>query len=993
MAADVTANIGIRVYLDDAASRGLYAINQQLASMSSLVLGAGLAFAAFSGGLVYAIVQGAGIAMAMTQIGLATGMTKNQLAQLQPFLLNIGGSSIFSIQQLAAGMALLGQYSYKTVPAIEAVSAAGVKLAEATGSTPVEAFKLLAVAMQAFNLPASQANYVASLLFYSFEHGTPNIAQMTTALGQLGGAADFLHIPLSQLIPALDIVTIGVGSASTAAAGLRFFLNNVEGSSKTARAAFAALGMSAFDAKGNFIGLPALLGEIGDKLKGLSTQDQYKVITELFNIRSGTAIKQLITQLESYNARLKDTNNATKLQHDLDAAVAQVMGNVGSVLKEVGSNFADFAGEVGLQVLPALIAFLQQAILPLVTGLRLLASNPALAQAIAMFLVLGTVLSGAVLTVAALVAIVTSGVGVALLFAGGFALLAAVITGVIGNWNNFVALMVRLKPVLEAVGIALLTIAGIFAAIAITPFLVDMATLATLAILVAAGYTTAAIPAIASWIASMAVATARGIAYVAMNLTTLIPSLLAQAAAYTMAGIRIAAAAAIKFAMEIPALLASAAAWAMNAAMMLLALAPYILIGAAVVGAVIGLGLLIQKLGGLKVFLDIARAAWAAILPAIQQAGSAIRDAFVAALRQLEPLWTQLVAAFNQAKPILIFLGAVLGTIIVAAIAILIGIIRMLISVFANVLVTVIQVVAHVIQVFTGLVQFFTGLFKIIFGIFTLNGNMIKQGWDLLWHGILNIVQGIAGSIWAVFTGFFRTVLGGIQNFINGIINFFVGLFNRLVGHSLIPDMANMIVNVFFGLPARVIGALINLGGMLWNTFTNAMHRALDAIGQKANDLLSFMRGLPGKIVNAVGNLGNLLWNAGASIINGLWNGAKSVIGGLFNWFGQQLGNLRNMFPHSPVKEGPLVGYETWIPTMIRTMVRSADQEGPSLKASMGRVAQGVASGFSSTVPAGMGGAGQTQFIITLDGKVLFDSMQTRMRNALQAQGMSRMLR
>lgn len=994
MAADVTANIGIRVYLDDAASRGLFGINQQLASMSSLVTGAALAFAAFSSGLVYAIVQGAGIAAAMVQIANATGMTSAQLAQLQPFLLNLGGSSIFTIQELAAGMALLGQYSYKTVGDIEALSSAGVKLAEVTGTAPVDAFKLLAVTMQAFKLPADQANSVAALLFYSFEHGTPNVSQLTTALGQLGGAADFLHIPLSQLIPALDVVTIGVGSASTAAAGLRFFLNNVEGSSKTARAAFAALGMSAFDAKGNFIGLPALLGEIGNKLKGLSTADQYKVITELFNIRSGTAIKQLITQLEEYSQRVREASNQTKLNADLNAAVARVMGQVGSVLKETGSNFADFAGEVGLQVLPALIGFVQIGLLPLVTALRLAAANPAVAQMIAMFLVLGTVLSGVVLIGAGLIALFSTGLGAALLWAGAFALVAAAATGVIAGWNQFVALLTRARPVLEGVGIALLAIAGIVAAVVATPFLVWLGSVVGLGAMLGAVMLTSAVPGMAAWVAQMALAIARGVAYVAMNLTTLIPSLLAQAAAYTMAGLRIAATAAIKFAMEIPALLASAAGWLLNATMMLLALAPYILIGAAIVAAVIGLGLLVQHLGFLNVILAIARAAWAAILPAIQQAGSAIRGAFMQALQQLQPLWVQLVAAFNQARPVLLFLGAVLGVIIVAAIAILIGILRALVSIFANVIVTVIQVAARIVQIFTGIVQFFTGFFNLLRGIFTGNTNLMKQAWDMMGRGITNIVQGLVGGIWALFSGFFRTVLGGISNFINGIINFFRNLWNALVGHSIVPDMVNGIVMWMAQLPGRVMGAIGSLLGQAIAFFNNVFNSIMNAARGGANNLIALMAGLPGRILGALGNLGGLLWNAGATLIGGFIGGIKSMFGGIFNAVGGMLSTVRNMFPHSPVKEGPLRGYETWMPTLIKGMSDSTDQAAPSLRSSMARVAQGVASGFSS---AGQGtasaGGGTTQFIITLDGKVLFDSMQTRMRNALQAQGMSRMLR
>ena len=59
------------------------------------------------------------------------------------------------------------------------------------------------------------------------------------------------------------------------------------------------------------------------------------------------------------------------------------------------------------------------------------------------------------------------------------------------------------------------------------------------------------------------------------------------------------------------------------------------------------------------------------------------------------------------------------------------------------------------------------------------------------------------------------------------------------------------------------------------------------------------MRGLPGNILGAIGNVGNLLWNAGSSIISGFLKGlrqkfedVKSFIGGIGDWIVQHKGPL-----------------------------------------------------------------------------------------------------
>lgn len=985
MAFDTSANIGIRIFVDDAASRILFGVNQQLGQIGQFARGAGLGFGQMSaqmaqmaamGGLLSSfILFGSVVAVSaknaveletvLAQIQNATNLTSGDMTKLRDILLTLGGSSIFSIQQLADGIVLLGQYGFKTVDQINLLSQAGVNLAEATNTLPNVAFKLLASTMQAFLIPASQATQTADLLFYSFEHGTPNVSQLQLGFAQVAGTADVLHVSLADLIPAFDILSPMMGGASQVGTSLRYALNSLLSPTATQAAEQQKLGLSFQDSTGHFIGFQAAVEELHTKLAGLSPAAQLQALTALFTVRGSNAMKDLLSQFDLYQqgvAKLKASNDAAGQSQQ---GANRIMETANAQWTAFKTNVSDILALIGMNFLPVLKPLISN-FLQLSQVVREFVSGPG-GQAVAVFLLLGTALSGVgFLVVLAIITPFAGMVGIMLGVVAAVSLVAAGITLLIANFHAIADAVGRVKPVLEAVGVALLTVAGIIAAIKFDQLWLSFMQAIPALIQFSVALVTQTIPAMIAYAGRLAMAIADLIVFAATN-----------------AGILI------------PVLFQAAAAWLIEAAASMLAIAPYILLGAVVVGAVVGLGLLIAKLGILNVIISIAKAAWQAILPAIQQAGDAIRGAFMQALTQLQPIWNQLVAAFNQARPLLMMLGAVLGGLIVIAIALLIGSLRMLISIFANVVVTVIQVVSHVIQVFTGLIQFFTGLFKIIFGIFTLNGNLIKAGWDLLWHGILNIVQGIAGGIWAVFTGFFRTVLGGIQNFINGIIQFFIGLWNRLVGHSIVPDMLAQIVLFFLGLPARVFGALVTLAGGLWNIFLHAGQQALTAITQKANDLLSFMHGLPGRIVGVVGNLGNLLWSAGVSIIQGLWNGAKSVIGGLFNWFGQQLGNLRNMFPHSPVKEGPLRGYENWMPTMIRTMASSAEQAGPSLRSSMSRVAGGIQQGIlSSTVPGGGSvGAGGTQFIIQLDGKVIYDSNMKYMRNTLTAQGMPRLLK
>jgi phage-related protein len=66
------------------------------------------------------------------------------------------------------------------------------------------------------------------------------------------------------------------------------------------------------------------------------------------------------------------------------------------------------------------------------------------------------------------------------------------------------------------------------------------------------------------------------------------------------------------------------------------------------------------------------------------------------------------------------------------------------------------------------------------------------------------------------------------------------------------------------------------------SALVNAFGAILDAVRGKMGALIGFVSGVPGKIVGALGNLGSLLYNAGVQIIQGLINGLTAKLGELY---------------------------------------------------------------------------------------------------------------
>lgn len=98
----------------------------------------------------------------------------------------------------------------------------------------------------------------------------------------------------------------------------------------------------------------------------------------------------------------------------------------------------------------------------------------------------------------------------------------------------------------------------------------------------------------------------------------------------------------------------------------------------------------------------------------------------------------------------------------------------------------------------------------------------------------------------------------------------------------------------------EAIGAFDRLGRFIagvWRT-----------VRADTDGLINFIRGVPGRIVGALGNIGNLLYDAGRAVVRGLINGIKSMFGPLGDAAGAAASTIKSFFPSSPAKEGPLSG-------------------------------------------------------------------------------------
>lgn len=1007
MAVDTSANIGIRVFLDDAASRGLYAMNTQLGQMGGLAQKAGLglgtistsmvglavvtgiaaSFLMFGGAIAYSTVQAANFEVLIVRIQRATNATSAEMDRMRQVMMDLGGSSIFSLDQIAEGFVLMGQRGISATDIMNGVGKAGVLLAESIGATPVQAMGLLASTMASFNLPASEAMHTANLLQFAFEHGVPSVTQLTAAMAKIGSVSSILKVPLDQVVPAIDILARAMGSGTQAATALYYFMSQVSSGTKGFKAEIAKLGLSFYDVHDHFIGLNQALDQLYAKLKDKTPREAADILHALFNIKAGTGIGILMEDL----GRLHDLSQNLAASHDnlgmVIARAKQAVDTAQGSWNALKTNLQDIAIIVGGPFLAAIKPLIDNLLLLSQTVRTWASENP---QATTSILLLGTALSGIALVV---IAVMTPIGQFALIMLATMAVITGITVGIVwlkANWGALAAQMQSVWNAAQPLLAVLLTVGAVIAGIALAPFYIALGLVAVYAVMTGLAFL-GTLPSMIAYIGRTIAATAVTIAQALGNQQLILSLIL------------------------------SASAWVANAAAATLAALPYILIAALVALMIIGLVLLLQHLGFLNVLLAVGRAAWAAILPALIDAGNAIKGAFLQAIQQLKPVWDQLVVAFHQAEPVLIVLGAALGGLIALALGIVMGLLRGLINVLVAVITTVINVVAGIIQVFAGLVQFFMGFFTALHGLFTgiatNNWTEFQNGVRMMGQGIINIFTGLWNAVKAVFVGAFQAIVGFVSGFIQGIVGFFQHLADTLVHRSIVPDMMKAILTSIAGAIPGIIGAVVSLVGQFIGNIASLPGRIVSAIGNAAailhgagqgviqgliNGVSSFFGNLGGKIGElagrvrgAIGNAGSWLYDAGRNIIQGLINGLWSMLSALLGAAGGILNRLRGLFPHSPAKEGPLTDAHTWMPNLMKILTETTEASGPSLQSSMSRVAGRVQTGFFSPTggAGGAGGAAGETYNLNVDGRAFMSFFHNRLTGELQANGLGRLLR
>lgn len=227
-------------------------------------------------------------------------------------------------------------------------------------------------------------------------------------------------------------------------------------------------------------------------------------------------------------------------------------------------------------------------------------------------------------------------------------------------------------------------------------------------------------------------------------------------------------------------------------------------------------------LNGLKEF---GAAVWRLIGKPLSELWAAIKDAFSGAMDKISPeikkfkdLWEPLQKLWLIIVPILKVLGAIIGGVLVGAFIILVDVLKNIVGPIVNWL---IDLIAGIIRVLRGITEFLLGAFT--------------GDWGLAWKGIKDIFGGIWDVIWSTLKNAVLVLWGVIKGLVEGIADFFRWLWDELVGHSIIPDIINGIMEWFqkgYDFLLSIMNMLVDFIAWVWQ---NGVQPVFNAIGAAWN--------------------------------------------------------------------------------------------------------------------------------------------------------------
>lgn len=315
------------------------------AGFTALSTGALAVGAAAAAGLGLAVSKFAQFDQAMSQVEAATHASTATMAEFEAAALEAGASTVFSATEAAQGITALAKAGVSAADILGGGLTGALDLAAAGELDVGNAAEIAATAMTQFNLAGSEVPHIADLLSAAAGKAQGEVTDMAAALNQSGLVASQMGLSIEETTGTLAAFASAGLIGSDAGTSFRTMLLRLANPSEEAAGLMTDLGIAAYDAQGNFVGMENLAGQLRDKLSGLTQAQRDSTLATIFGSDAIRAANVLYNQgaggIEDWIGKVDDSGYAAETAamktNNLAGDIERLGGALDTALIQSGS--------------------------------------------------------------------------------------------------------------------------------------------------------------------------------------------------------------------------------------------------------------------------------------------------------------------------------------------------------------------------------------------------------------------------------------------------------------------------------------------------------------------------------------------------------------------------------------------------------------------------------------------------------------------------------
>lgn len=247
-------------------------------------------------GLVLATKRAAEFDQAMSNVQAATHESAGNMSLLRDAALEAGADTVYSAKEAAGAIEELAKAGLSTQSIIGGGLTGALDLAAAGGLEVADAAGIASTTLQQFRLSGDQASHVADVLAAGAGKAMGDVSDLSQALGQSGTVAAQFGLSLEETTGSLAAFASAGLLGSDAGTSFRSMLLRLANPTGEAAAKMKELGIQAYDAQGQFVGMEGLAGQLETGLKGLTQEQRNAALAIIFGQDAIRAANVLYTQ-------------------------------------------------------------------------------------------------------------------------------------------------------------------------------------------------------------------------------------------------------------------------------------------------------------------------------------------------------------------------------------------------------------------------------------------------------------------------------------------------------------------------------------------------------------------------------------------------------------------------------------------------------------------------------------------------------------------------